>query len=722
MQALALALAVSTLIGRSDGTLSGGASPHGLAESWRPGPGDLIPFGFNISTIDNSSFVVPSPPDSPTSPVIVYVYNPDDAASRSMWRDKASIQSFLTTSPAETQYLFLSYGLYADKDSEMMRAVLQAATDNLPVSNRARAVSLSNMHFGDVPMTGISDKGANFLTSLMGQWTSARAIMQATSTGDWALESERIDASPDWLPWPLPTHPLPLQSIGDGCRDRIPYNLTGVAALVSWAPRRACTYAQILMRAQESDASAVVISAPEEEDVLQMICGGADCDIPLTVGATMIPHKVAVQLQDALALGLPVKVRFSEQETPGYYAAIDEENRLQQVGWVREASIMPLAWAAQWLHYAQQLKRRLQAPALIVPVFEQQVMQGYHGIRVNVTMPPADKLAAFTSLALDFELGCPGKLDADCPIWDHVVQLFVCCPGGPVPCDSCDDTIWLAQHHPEDAAERVWQQDYRQRSADASADSSNGLLPHCGRELGRWITPFRRRIGRWLSDATPLLPLLVGGQQCTFTAQTAPWALPWQPSLRLRFQGDSSTGLRPFALQPLFGGGTFDDSYNNASSHPPVHFETPKGTKQALLHAFITGHGSDDQNCAEFCPTSHHFSVNGREHLINFTNAGTAHGCADRVLEGVEPNEHGTWLYGRNGWCDGQDVQPFVVDITADLNSPGGPANKVEYKGLYQGRDPHPDPKSGLPPGYIMQSSSISFLSHADAGLQLSVL
>lgn len=49
-------------------------------------------------------------------------------------------------------------------------------------------------------------------------------------------------------------------------------------------------------------------------------------------------------------------------------------------------------------------------------------------------------------------------------------------------------------------------------------------------------------MGRWLSDATPLLPLLVGGQQCTFTAQTAPWALPWQPSLRLRFHGDSSKG------------------------------------------------------------------------------------------------------------------------------------------------------------------------------------
>lgn len=52
----------------------------------------------------------------------------------------------------------------------------------------------------------------------------------------------------------------------------------------------------------------------------------------------------------------------------------------------------------------------------------------------------------------------------------------------------------------------------------------------------------RRRIGHWLTDATPLLPLLVGGQQCRFTAQTAPWALPWLPSLRLRFSWDDAAG------------------------------------------------------------------------------------------------------------------------------------------------------------------------------------
>ena len=133
--------------------------------------------------------------------------------------------------------------------------------------------------------------------------------------------------------------------------------------------------------------------------------------------------------------------------------------------------------------------------------------------------------------------------------------------------------------------------------------------------------------------------------------------------------------------------------------------------------------------CAEFCPTSHHFRVNGHQYLVNYTEAGaylsyigsaiafgcsqrrmlhvqctectpqstacsrswccpkpcapvrtstlgpsqpgstpsllehlilivagTEWGCADRVLEGVTPNEHGTWHFGRMGWCDGQGV------------------------------------------------------------------
>ena len=79
--------------------------------------------------------------------------------------------------------------------------------------------------------------------------------------------------------------------------------------------------------------------------------------------------------QDALARGLPVHVSFTQQDVSGYTAAIDTDNRLQQVGWQRQASLVPLAWAAQWLQYAHRLKQRLQAPALVVPVFENQVLR-----------------------------------------------------------------------------------------------------------------------------------------------------------------------------------------------------------------------------------------------------------------------------------------------------------------------------------------------------------
>ena len=49
-----------------------------------------------------------------------------------------------------------------------------------------------------------------------------------------------------------------------------------------------------------------------------------------------------------------------------------------------------------------------------------------------------------------------GSLDSDCPIWDHVVQLFACCEdpdGSMAHCDRCDATIWLAaaQHGACDA-------------------------------------------------------------------------------------------------------------------------------------------------------------------------------------------------------------------------------------------------------------------------------
>ena len=159
-----------------------------------------------------------------------------------------------------------------------------------------------------------------------------------------------------------------------------------------------------------------------------------------------------------------------------------------------------------------------------------------------------------------------------------------------------------------------------------------------------------------------------------------------------------------FQIVPLFRGGTFDEDYN--TKYSPFSFIPPKGTERVKLVAVITGHGSDNNNCAEFCVTSHNFVVNKKHNYTRvFRNAGTAMGCADRVPEGVVPNEHSTWLYGRDGWCDGQEVVPWVVDITSALQSPN---NTIEYFGWFNNTDPHPT----RDPGNIIMYSYLTYYKY----------
>jgi hypothetical protein len=50
------------------------------------------------------------------------------------------------------------------------------------------------------------------------------------------------------------------------------------------------------------------------------------------------------------------------------------------------------------------------------------------------------------------------------------------------------------------------------------------------------------------------------------------------------------------------------------------------------------------------------------------------------------PNQSGTWWFGRGGWCPGQQVDPHVFDVTADVLA-GGDAT-VGYRGLFAGSAP----------------------------------
>ncbi|XP_035529090.1 LOW QUALITY PROTEIN: uncharacterized protein si:dkey-256h2.1 [Morone saxatilis] len=126
---------------------------------------------------------------------------------------------------------------------------------------------------------------------------------------------------------------------------------------------------------------------------------------------------------------------------------------------------------------------------------------------------------------------------------------------------------------------------------------------------------------------------------------------------------------------------------------------------QVELYAVITAHGSDDNRCGEFCVTSHHFLFNTVfNNTLIFDSAGSPLGCTTQVKEGAVPNEYGTWLYGRGGWCDGQQVNPWRVDITEQLNV--SESNTVLYFSAFS-REGDPNPRKD--PGYIIMSSFLSF-------------
>jgi hypothetical protein len=118
----------------------------------------------------------------------------------------------------------------------------------------------------------------------------------------------------------------------------------------------------------------------------------------------------------------------------------------------------------------------------------------------------------------------------------------------------------------------------------------------------------------------------------------------------------------------------------------PISFTPPSGTAQVGLMAVISGHGFGDtsENCAEFCDHQHAFTFNDTAtHTKTHPEADILFGCADQVVDGTVPNQSGTWVYGRGGWCPGLEVQPWVVDITDDVTV--GAENEVSYLGFVDG-------------------------------------
>tara|TARA_B100000287_G_scaffold256692_1_gene241304 strand:+ start:34 stop:1122 length:1089 start_codon:yes stop_codon:yes gene_type:complete len=215
-------------------------------------------------------------------------------------------------------------------------------------------------------------------------------------------------------------------------------------------------------------------------------------------------------------------------------------------------------------------------------------------------------------------------------------------------------------------------------------------------EIGRYITAYNRE-GRYISDATPMLGVLKNENINEFNY--------WQPNaygltIKLFFWNENKE-YTPVGAEYLHGATRkFNLDYNNIfGSGNPFGYNVTETTEKVEIVTFFTGHGhsSTDENCAEFCNHQHEFTVNGNTlDLLEHPNGGTPYGCYNRVHEGVSANQYGTWVYGRAGWCPGQDVEYNRIDITSQSNVGN---NQISYRGLYQGEEY--DPSVTDPDGYL---------------------
>jgi hypothetical protein len=664
-------------------------------------PGDVSDY-FSVKTLGGGQFTYKGSGGGSTEasrPIVVYAYDPRDGMSEAMF-NPPSVNRFLD-SDAPGTYLFLCH---CENNSQ---AAVVAERMSKALANSQEDWS-GRLHFGIEAVKSMS----NYIPNLFEQWNSTVALLGVNSNSTSSEQShsvvlKRLDGHFGWLGH-APVGSVFRGMYGNVCdqteegsikalidADANDNDQEGIALLIPWDPAKSldCPFVTILEKAEKlGAASAILYPTDPNHDLTEISCQGDECNVAVNISATMVSGPEAMSIAAALEKdnSLVLTFTFIEEPSPGRSFAIDFNGNLQENGWEVWPWLSYLSWSAQYLKFEHQLDTKIDLEDTVVNVFDgSEVMNGdvvaHVPLEEDVIQQLQDK---DSTLLLELALGCSGRKDYDCPSWDHVVQLFVCCGSYPQSCLECPNLIWLSPEKYE------------------NGESGNNK---CGPEVGRWMTPFRRQVGHWLTDASLMKGALLRNlttedapQKCQFTIQSVSWASTgsyfWHPRLNLRIKKGKEEVFTKPTVTSLFDSKTFDKHFND---RVPYFFPTPYNLFSAYISALITGHGSDNNGCAEFCAgISNHFVVNGVEFKLDFQNAGTQLGCTDAVVNGSEPNEHGTWFFGRNGWCDGQDVTPWEMEITKILNPPGK-MNIVEYAGLYMGDTPNPSSN----PGEILMSS-----------------
>ena len=373
----------------------------------------------------------------------------------------------------------------------------------------------------------------------------------------------------------------------------------------------------------------VVVLAKAVDGSLANIGAGieANDESAFTVVGTMTPYRAELSvLSGARSV---VEYTFGK----GQFVAIGADFKLRQIGSPINPILAVVSWELEYLAYRKNLAAKLKTQSVVhrTEIFSETVgsaaTTGSVGAFSTFTVPKSKALLALvTALEVSVDFGCPGNGDYECPVWDRIASVKVQCKG------------------------------------TAFADEF---------ELTRWITPYRRSVGKWVADATHFLPILgSAGAVCNASLTGFSFAgfhEPWISTVQLNYIADSTKRVIPTTVTAMYSGGTYDVNYN--ANHTNRSVAIPVGTASVAAVAIITGHGSDAYGCCEFLPTRHRFGVAGLSSTWSFVDPTDKWGCTKRVSEGVEPNGYGAWWFGRDGWCNGNIVAPLVAPFAVGASS-----------------------------------------------------
>jgi len=337
----------------------------------------------------------------------------------------------------------------------------------------------------------------------------------------------------------------------------------------------------------------------------------------------------------------------SEALSGTYGISIDCFQRIREVGYLGNPAnftgtyISYLAHEAWYFNYEKNIFEESNASSYDeVIIFDEDIYTGGWAATISqdVVLPSDLDLNNYTKLEVELLRGCPdangGYSDAGCDEYDRIAHLYMC---------------------DEDGSECL--------------------------EIARWITPFGRQ-PHHLTDITPFISALRPGGNKVFKFQESGWPNSLI-TLKLRLHNDSQPENSPQEIHPIWNGTVqFNPSYDD--NRPPQVFEVPLNATKVEFVAYLTGHGWGSAgcfNCCEFCNSRHMFSINGGvyEFERSHPNASSSTYCMqpETIVQGVIPNQGGTWGYGRAGWCPGMDVHPYITDITDYVNL--GEENVIDY-------------------------------------------